>query len=907
MATQNYYTIKNAALITPATVTDLGSASQPYGNLYLQGNLNLGSTTVTSTNVVTPKISAITYTGSATAANPAGGETITLTGSGFLTGASVYVGNTVAASATVVSTSSVSFVSPAQTAGNYTLTIVNTDGGTGTYFAGITYSALPVWSTAAGSLGTAASGATINTITLSASENAQTITYAVTSGSLPGGLSLSSSGAITGTLTSVSSDTTYNFTITATDPQNQTSSRNFSYTISAPPADLYFRYTTLLLNGEGTAATSGANNNTFLDSSASNNTIYLGGVPTQGTFTPFSKSGWSYYFDNNNYLGARSVNNSPAAPVNFASGTSWTVEAWIHPTSWGSPYSYIFSQNGSPNDLSWGFYSNSGLATVTGGGGLGGMDLGATNQVIKLNIWQHVALVSTGSVIQAYYNGSPIGSYTGTLAFTGATVFTIGAYRDGSNKFVGYMSNFRVVKGSAVYTSSFTPSTSKLSAITNTSLLTCANYKVVNDDPASLTAGDMAITLSVGPNSGYSMTIVNFSPFAPTGSYDVSTVSGSINFDGANDYLQPAGGNTLLNSSTWTVEAWIYPTRSFSSGYAVVFCVRNSFYLVINNSGYNYTLEVHDSRVGHALSINSGNWRTLARNSWTHVAVVNNNADSTLQVYINGTSVVSCNTISSPTGTLVLANEWSVTSNYFGGYISNFRAVKGVAVYTGSFTVPTGPLSTTQSSGTNISAITDTSTTMLLSGTNGGIIDQSGKYLVRTTGNGSATISTSVKKYGNGSISFAGTGGWIEPREPNNPLLRLGSSDWTFEFWLRVPNVTQSAIWLMNWNTDPRLNLDGQTLVWMTVGTARITTGNVLTANTWQHVAVVKYNGSTKIYVDGTQSGSTYTDGNDYSITDMDAIGYHPFTGYLDDIRITRGYARYTSNFTPPSSAFIGT
>jgi hypothetical protein len=68
MATQNYYTIKNAALITPATVTDLGSASQPYGNLYLQGNLNLGSTTVTSTNVVTPKISAITYTGSATAA-----------------------------------------------------------------------------------------------------------------------------------------------------------------------------------------------------------------------------------------------------------------------------------------------------------------------------------------------------------------------------------------------------------------------------------------------------------------------------------------------------------------------------------------------------------------------------------------------------------------------------------------------------------------------------------------------------------------------------------------------------------------------------------------------------------------------------------------------------------------------
>lgn len=237
MATQNYNTLKNSSILIPATSSDLGTITQPYGNLYLAGNLTLGGNqaTITATSTIVPKITSVTYPGSETAAIPAGGETITINGSGFLTGISVYVNGTILGSATVVSSAQVTFTSPALASGSYTLSVVNTDGGSANYVPGVSYATAPTWSTGAGTLGTSIGGSAISTINLSATDNAQTITYAITSGSLPSGLSLSSSGAITGTPATVSSSTTYNFTVGATDPQGQTVTRNFSYTINPTP------------------------------------------------------------------------------------------------------------------------------------------------------------------------------------------------------------------------------------------------------------------------------------------------------------------------------------------------------------------------------------------------------------------------------------------------------------------------------------------------------------------------------------------------------------------------------------------------------------------------------------------------------------------------------------------------
>ncbi len=181
---------------------------------------------------IDPTLTSIDYPGTQTAADPAGGESIIINGTGFQTGITCTIGGTSATTA-FNSATQITITSPAKAAGQYTVLVTNTDGGSGSSANFIQYSGVPVWSTASGSLGSVAEGATAS-FQVTATEGSDTIEYAVTSGSLPSGLSLAAAtGAITGTAGSVSADTTSTFSITATDDENQTSSaRSFSITVT---------------------------------------------------------------------------------------------------------------------------------------------------------------------------------------------------------------------------------------------------------------------------------------------------------------------------------------------------------------------------------------------------------------------------------------------------------------------------------------------------------------------------------------------------------------------------------------------------------------------------------------------------------------------------------------------------
>jgi len=188
----------------------------------------------TGSPVDIPKISSIIYSGDDTATPPAGGDTITVNGSFFKPGCYVYVDRTQASVVSFISSTQITFVAPAKSAGTYTLYVYNPDGGTAIYIPGMNYSGTPTWSTASGSIGTAYETVELssNVTVLSASSDS-TIKYRLYSGSLPTNAVLNTNtGAITGVSGTVSGVTTYTFVIEAYDLENQGVLRTFSITIN---------------------------------------------------------------------------------------------------------------------------------------------------------------------------------------------------------------------------------------------------------------------------------------------------------------------------------------------------------------------------------------------------------------------------------------------------------------------------------------------------------------------------------------------------------------------------------------------------------------------------------------------------------------------------------------------------
>ena len=182
-----------------------------------------------------PTISSIAYV-NGTALATAGGETLEVVGQNFSTTGSVSasIGGSAFGSVTVNSSSSLTLGnSPAKSAGDYDLSVTNPSGLSGAFT--VSYSGTPAWNTAADTIiADPVQGSAINVTGVTAAEGSDTIAYSEVTSILTGsgsgklGLTLNSStGAITGTVPTVSADTTYTFTIRATDDESQTTDRQF--------------------------------------------------------------------------------------------------------------------------------------------------------------------------------------------------------------------------------------------------------------------------------------------------------------------------------------------------------------------------------------------------------------------------------------------------------------------------------------------------------------------------------------------------------------------------------------------------------------------------------------------------------------------------------------------------------
>jgi len=237
------------------------------------------------------------------------------------------------------------------------------------------------------------------------------------------------------------------------------------------------------------------------------------------------------------------------------------------------------------------------------------------------------------------------------------------------------------------------------------------------------------------------------------------------------------------------------------------------------------------------------------------------------------------------------------------GFISDF-AIFNSAKYSGTtLTIPTSPLS---SSGSELH----------IKGTDASIIDKSQINHLKIHGN--TTGSTTQVKFANTkSVYFDGSSDYISA--PTNKLFGFSTNDFTVEFWVYFNDVNNAITIYSNLSSasglQPHLYVYQGAIRYYTAVGDRIVSSSVSTGQ-WYHVALSRSSSSTKLFINGTQSGSTYSDSNDYGLSQPLGIGTYwdsgsPVTsqnlnGYMQDLRVTKGLARYTANFTPPTASLEG-
>jgi len=164
-----------------------------------------------------------------------------------------------------------------------------------------------------------------------------------------------------------------------------------------------------------------------------------------------------------------------------------------------------------------------------------------------------------------------------------------------------------------------------------------------------------------------------------------SGLTHSVSFSSASTYLSFADSSDFDFGSTFTFEAWVKP--EFHSGYNHLLFEHQSFQISVTNTG-RLVFDLNHIHIGGDLWSSEG---SVIEDQWNHVAVVGDSG--TLKIYINGVNDQNTNrtgvNITGDTGTATIS---SPTGYYFKGEISNYRIVKGTAVYTANFAPSVEPL-----------------------------------------------------------------------------------------------------------------------------------------------------------------------------------------------------------------------
>lgn len=390
---------------------------------------------------------------------------------------------------------------------------------------------------------------------------------------------------------------------------------------------------------------------------------------------------------------------------------------------------------------------------------------------------------------------------------------------------------------------------------------------------------------------------------------DSKVGSYSYLFNGSSDKITTTADSSLELDADFTIEFWAKTTQSYGSGGRRFYCIRqsgtsaaNALIFGTSNGGVNASLNyVGTTITSSGVTVNDGNWH--------HYAATR--SGSNLELWVDGISRATGTTSATPSQVgLVLAighDHLDQANKNFVGRIDGLRVTKGVARYTTAFTPPAAAFPTTNGDPefANVSLLVQEN-----------LADESLNGLTITWPSGFSQTTDNVS--GTYGILVSGNGTAVRAVLPNDSALDLGTGDFTIEGWFKVGSPDNYGSFLHNtWNTS-----------WVAAfavgmpfigGKCRLAVNNTtnfnvdgtsdLRDNQWHHVAATRSGTTVRLFVDGVVEG-TGTSSNSLSWANAhmcDVTGQYAnnndneWGGVFDMFRITKGVARYTANFTPPT------
>jgi len=633
-------------------------------------------------------------------------------------------------------------------------------------------------------------------------------------------------------------------------------------------------YTKLLLHTDGT------NNSTvFSDSEPGTAKTITPNGDAKISTTQSEFGGSSAYFDGSgDYL-------SPPASNDWQFGTGdFTIDMWVYRTVSGASQHLIGQRSqGAPGSANayWNLIIKD--TNVLAFRDHGGYTEVASSGTIPTNTWTHVSAVRLSGTVYLYINGTQDGSgvYATNMTYTDIPYIGQNVATGSSWNYTGYIDELRISKGIARWTGNFTP---------------------------------------------------------PTRPYYASAA------DPASNALDP-------NSSDMSVETWI-KTNNVSSeilsnnsanGTA---CTANGYYLGIDSSGYpTFNLDTNGATAGCYASV-TGNAK-LNDGNWHHLAVtVTIGTGATM--WLDGASIGTGASVTSYSGVTVAGDFFLGTTGIILDSTRIYsRALTANEVLSNSetgnieFETRTGAdntpddgsweawkpttsetqIDSMDSDSANWDGAQDSYTKLLLhadGANNSTQFPDKSLFTKAVTTNGNAVVSTTQSEFGGSSAYFDGTGDYLSI--PDSDDWAFGTGDFTVDAWVRfaafpvngyLAPVFCQRVDGSNLTYFAFYNIGG-TYYWYIENNGAIVSQQTaaVSLDTWYHIAFVRTGNTFKIFQNGTQVGTdaSYSSAFSNLAIQLEIGKYgasHFLTGYIDELRISKGIARWTANFTPPSAAYF--